>query len=204
MPNQNKTEHYGGGQSGYGAGRVGEDRAMGPGFRNQAQESRRGEPSHDDRQGMHTDDRFTGRGGEGYWEDREEREYADDYGTAMRRSVGASMRGRDDDERFGGNVGQEGYTRSDDRIREDVNEALTQDDHVDTTHVEVIVHNGEVTLTGTIEDRPMKRLAEDVAERIVGVRDVHNHLRIRGNPKLEDAVGRFETETSTMEKKHRA
>ena len=216
MPNNkrrdrdDRTERYGGGQSGYGSGRFGDDRAMGSGFRNQTRDDRR----HDDHQGVHTDDRFTGRGGQGYWEDH--REPADEYnrgrdegyGPAMRRDIGMRM--------TGGMVGQEpvaqthrgkgplGYTRSDDRIREDVNEALTDDDHVDATHIEVVVHDGEVTLTGTAEDRRQKRLAEDVTERISGVRDVHNHLRIRGNPTHGDAVGRTETETSPMEKKHRA
>ena len=61
------TEQYGGGQSGYGSGRDGDDRSMGPAYRNQAY----GDRQYDDRQGMHTDERFTGRGGEGYWAELE-------------------------------------------------------------------------------------------------------------------------------------
>ena len=75
--------------------------------------------------------------------------------------------------------GPQGFQRSDERVRELVCEALTDDDDVDATHVEVNVKNGEVMLAGTVEDREMKRRAEDCALRVPGVRDVHNQLRIR-------------------------
>ena len=78
--------------------------------------------------------------------------------------------------------GPRGYTRSDDRIKEHVHEALTDDPHVDATHIEVVVHDGEVILTGTVEDRRQKRLAEDCIEDIVGITDIHNQLRLRSNP----------------------
>jgi osmotically-inducible protein OsmY len=58
-------------------------------------------------------------------------------------------------------------------------EALTDHDDVDATDIEVTVKNGEVALTGVVEDRYMKRLAEECVERVSGVRDVHNQLRIR-------------------------
>jgi osmotically-inducible protein OsmY len=74
--------------------------------------------------------------------------------------------------------GPQGYQRSDERIRELVCEALTDDDHVDATHVEVTVRDGEVTLAGIVDDRPMKRRAEEVTDRVPGVRDVHNQIRL--------------------------
>jgi osmotically-inducible protein OsmY len=77
--------------------------------------------------------------------------------------------------------GPVGFQRSDERIRELVCEALTDDDEVDATRIEVTVKGGEVTLTGAIEDRRMKRLAEDCVEAVPGVKDVHNQLRI-GEP----------------------
>ena len=40
------------------------------------------------------------------------------------------------------------------------------------------VKQGEVTLTGTIDDRETKRMAEDCVLQCSGVRDVHNQLRI--------------------------
>jgi len=39
---------------------------------------------------------------------------------------------------------------------------------------------GEVTLTGTVEDRNQKRMAEDCINQIRGVKDVHNQLRVQG------------------------
>ena len=38
--------------------------------------------------------------------------------------------------------------------------------------------NGEVTLTGSVPDRHAKRLAEDLAEDVWGVRDVQNQIRV--------------------------
>jgi osmotically-inducible protein OsmY len=77
--------------------------------------------------------------------------------------------------------GPKGYTRSDDRIKEDVNDRLTDDPHIDASDIEVSVSNGEVTLTGTVENRFAKRHAEDLAERISGVKDVENRIKIRAN-----------------------
>lgn len=76
--------------------------------------------------------------------------------------------------------GPRGFQRSDERVRELVCEALTDDDIVDASNVEVTVKSGEVTLAGTVDDREMKRCAEDCVERVPGVRDVHNQLHIRG------------------------
>ena len=70
------------------------------------------------------------------------------------------------------------FRHSDERIREMACEALTDHDEVDATDVEVSVHAGEVTLAGTVEDRRTKRLAEECVERVRGVRDVQNLLRI--------------------------
>jgi osmotically-inducible protein OsmY len=331
------TERFGGGQSGYGSGRFGDDRSMGAGYRNQSQPQR---GNYDDRQGMHTDDRFSGRGGEGYWEDRSERtnynsgynqggmgygnygggqqqrgsqqgfrggnaganmaseynqgRYPDmygpddnygsyagrqngrfgqggnyqqadfehgvgygqgtggrwanvpqagmqqDYGRGMPQSRGmqggygmqgggyGGMQGNygsDMQRGYGGyggsgmqggygqqqshrGKGPQGYTRSDDRIKETVCEALHDDDHVDASHIEVVVKNGEVMLTGNVDDRRQKRLAEDLVERLPGVKDVQNQLRCgssdrRGNQNTGSAVGKNETEMSS-DKKHRA
>lgn len=75
--------------------------------------------------------------------------------------------------------GPQGYQRNDARIEEDVCEHLTHHGMLDATGIQVRVENGEVTLTGTVESRQAKRLAEDILESISGVRDIHNQLRVQ-------------------------
>jgi len=74
--------------------------------------------------------------------------------------------------------GPRNYRRSDERIREDINEELTRHPGIDATDIDVRVEDGEVTLSGMVDDRRAKRLAEDIAEQCSGVEDVHNELRI--------------------------
>jgi hypothetical protein len=74
--------------------------------------------------------------------------------------------------------GPKDYTRSDQRIREDVCDRLSWNDEVDATEISVLVADGEVTLEGTVETRHMKRLSEDLAESVPGVIDVHNRIRV--------------------------
>jgi osmotically-inducible protein OsmY len=75
--------------------------------------------------------------------------------------------------------GPRGYTRSDDRIREDVSDWLMEDRYVDASEIDVTVANGEVTLAGLVDSREAKRRAEDIAASALGVKDVHNSLRVR-------------------------
>jgi osmotically-inducible protein OsmY len=77
--------------------------------------------------------------------------------------------------------GPRGYRRSDERIREDVNERLTDDWRVDASDIEVSVDKGLVTLAGRVGSRAEKRRAEDVAESVSGVTDVSNQLRVGSN-----------------------
>ncbi len=89
---------------------------------------------------------------------------SDTAGTPMR----PSYRGR----------GPKNYQRSDERIREEVCERLAVDHDIDASEIEVSVSSGVVTLGGSVQDRQMKRLAEDVSELVLGVRDVQNNLRV--------------------------
>ncbi len=75
-------------------------------------------------------------------------------------------------------VGPMNYQRSDDRIEEDICDRLTQHGQLDARDIDLKVNNGEVTLKGTVPDRRMKRLAEDIALNVPGVFDVQNQLRI--------------------------
>lgn len=74
--------------------------------------------------------------------------------------------------------GPKGHQRSDERIKEEVSDALQDDHSVDASEIEVKVESGEVTLTGTVSDRQQKRAAESCAERVRGVKDVHNQIRM--------------------------
>lgn len=75
-------------------------------------------------------------------------------------------------------MGPRGYRRSDERIKEDVCQCLTDDHHIDASEIEVAVNDREVVLTGTVTSRMQKRHAEDLIERLPGVRDVINSLRV--------------------------
>lgn len=67
----------------------------------------------------------------------------------------------------------------DERIRAEVVQRLAEDWYVDASDIAVSVENGEVRLTGSVENRPEKRLAEDCADDVAGVHDVVNNLSIR-------------------------
>ena len=76
--------------------------------------------------------------------------------------------------------GPKGYRRSDDRIREDINDRLTDDAWLDASDIEVQVREAEVTLSGKVNRRDDKRRAEDLAEAVSGVKNVLNNLRVEG------------------------
>lgn len=86
--------------------------------------------------------------------------------------------------------GPKGYRRSDERIREDVNDRLSEG-YLDASDVEVSVSNSEVTLTGTVNSRWDKRRAEDIAESVSGVTNVENRIRVKQH-------GYQESDTDTM------
>jgi osmotically-inducible protein OsmY len=75
--------------------------------------------------------------------------------------------------------GPKNYKRSDERIHEDVSDRLAHQDDVDPSDIEVAVSSGEVTLTGTVQTRREKFLAEEIADDVGGVTEVHNLLRVR-------------------------
>lgn len=74
--------------------------------------------------------------------------------------------------------GPKGYTRSDDRITEDINDRLTDYHYLDASDIEVSVSGGDVTLSGKADSRYDKRLAEDLAHDVLGVKNVENRIRI--------------------------
>jgi hypothetical protein len=82
-----------------------------------------------------------------------------------------------DQGRFAGR-GPKGYRRSDERIREDVSDRLTDDTWLDASNIEVRVESGMVTLTGNVGSRDDKRRAEDIAMSCSGVKDVINQIHV--------------------------
>ncbi|HET7502220.1 MAG TPA: BON domain-containing protein [Kofleriaceae bacterium] len=248
-PGWRSTERYGQGQSGYSAGRYGDDRSQRIQGRNEMVPS---PGSFEDRgHDLGLDDRFTGRGRPGYWQDRtgygperygapggygggrgfeaerfgpQRSGYAGPGYPGNNGSYGAMARGpHDDNQRYpevhthrgtGPHRGKGpiGYQRSDERLRELICESLTDDDQIDASQIEVTVKNGDVTLSGTVEDRRAKREAEDCTCSVAGVRDVQNLLRVRddrqqarGGSAGQPATlsGRSEAEL-LADKKHRA
>ena len=81
--------------------------------------------------------------------------------------------------------GPRNYHRSDERIREDVSERLTENDWLDASEVEVNVVAGEVILSGVVDSRYAKRLAEEICESAAGVSNVQNNLRVRSRQAAE-------------------
>ena len=82
--------------------------------------------------------------------------------------------------------GPKGYRKSDERLTEDVCEALMRDPDVDASEIEVRVENGEITLTGTVDSREAKRAAEDAVEACSGVDNVINQLRVDRGAQADD------------------
>ncbi|HEX9305524.1 MAG TPA: BON domain-containing protein [Thermoanaerobaculia bacterium] len=180
-------------QQGYGQQRYGQ-----PGFGGQTRYgqypgySEEGRYDRERAQGIQSQSGFQryGRGPERF--DRESRGYGSEFGPGTQ-NFGAGY-GHGETERYGesfGTVGAnrgrftgrgpKGYVRSDERIREDVSDRLEQHGEIDATEIEIRVSNGEVTLEGVVEDRRMKRMAEDLVENCPGVKQVHNRLRVQGS-----------------------
>jgi len=68
--------------------------------------------------------------------------------------------------------------RTDDKIREEIWELLTNNADLDASDMELHVEGGEVTLTGTVDSRDARWLAEDLVNSVTGVREVNNRLKV--------------------------
>jgi hypothetical protein len=92
---------------------------------------------------------------------------------------GEAREGRREPPRY--RTGPKGYTRSDDRLREDISERLMMADSVDSSDVTVSVKDAKVTLEGRVPDRRMKHAIEDLVDNCPGVQDIDNRIRV-GRP----------------------
>lgn len=116
-----------------------------------------------------------------YPTDEEVNEFQDDYGPY---SNPADMDSWSVPGPYTG-YGPRSYQRSDENIHEEICDRMTDHGRLDPRNIDIQVKNGEVTLTGTVHDRQAKRLAEDVADSVSGVIDVHNDLRVEPQPMNE-------------------
>lgn len=71
-----------------------------------------------------------------------------------------------------------GYTRSDERIKDDVCERLYHANDIDLADVTIESRNGTLVLDGTVPERRMKHRIEDIAEQCIGVSDIENRIRV--------------------------
>lgn len=94
-----------------------------------------------------------------------------DYKRRMRQGMSGGHKGK----------GPKNYKRSEDRIREDVSDRLSDDDLLDASNIEVQVQGNDVILNGTVNTREEKRLAEDLTEDVSGVTHVENRIRVFRN-----------------------
>jgi hypothetical protein len=67
----------------------------------------------------------------------------------------------------------------DDRIREIISDRLNDDPSVDARDINVIVHHGQVTLAGTVDNNDSKSRAERLADSTPGIMRVESRLRVR-------------------------
>jgi osmotically-inducible protein OsmY len=65
----------------------------------------------------------------------------------------------------------------DEGIRKNVNDRMADDTDLDASDIEVGVHDGAVTLSGSVDSLWDKRRAEDIAKSVPGVSGVNNKLR---------------------------
>lgn len=122
---------------------------------------------------------------------------SEELGRAMRgrgAQVGSAMERRGDEMmRAGRERGYlprppRSYRRPDDRVLDDVQQRIAMSG-VDADEVEVEVNEGVVTLSGRVPRRFDKRVIEDLAEQVFGVREVQNHLRLARRVEEEGSAG---------------
>jgi osmotically-inducible protein OsmY len=138
---------------------------------NMVRDREREHSAHEDRRNRYTE-----------WEQPGTQRYRGDTGNTLsspaesRTSEGISNEGHR-------GKGPRNYKRSDERIREMVCDLLCDDPYLDASDIEVEVKSGDVILTGSVADRFAKRLAEDLAESVLGVVNIENRIHVNQDGK---------------------
>jgi osmotically-inducible protein OsmY len=83
-----------------------------------------------------------------------------------------------------------GYGRPAEQIRDDIQERMHGHGYLDRSDIRVKVRDQEVSLQGTVTDERARRLAQEIAQGVAGVRRVDNMLEIglppRARARLEE------------------
>ena len=74
--------------------------------------------------------------------------------------------------------GPKNYTRSDERIFDEIYAALTRDPRINADNVTIEIKGGKATLYGSVAHRQMKHWIEDIVADCYGVTDVDNKLTV--------------------------
>ncbi|MFP5384818.1 MAG: BON domain-containing protein [Bacteriovoracia bacterium] len=93
--------------------------------------------------------------------------------------------------------GPKNYKKDDQRIKDDVCDTLFKSYDVDASDIDVNVEEGVVTLSGKVENRFMKRAAEDCADEVRGVVDVKNELTFERKVPQQRQMGRPDNNLGT-------
>jgi hypothetical protein len=88
-----------------------------------------------------------------------------------------SYRNEDRGMHFG--KGPKGWKRSDENIKEEASGILYQDSELDASEISLTVKDGCIYLKGTVDSRDAKRRAERSIEKLSGVDDVQNELKVK-------------------------
>lgn len=70
---------------------------------------------------------------------------------------------------------------SDEKIREDILEALNASPTVEAGDLKVSVVNGVLTLTGVVHTSAIREEAQNLAESVSGIVNIQNNIRLGGN-----------------------
>ncbi|MBX9573325.1 MAG: BON domain-containing protein [Candidatus Obscuribacterales bacterium] len=137
---------------------------------------------------MPMQDRYSDRSPSRHFEDHEARPYEGNWGPTRGRESEFTTSGgshlapwatqQSSLRELRGRRGPRNYKRSDERISDDIHEKIDRHLDVDAREVIIEVKDGEVTIKGTVFSRADKRLVEEMAEDVFGVKNVQNMLRV--------------------------
>ncbi len=73
-------------------------------------------------------------------------------------------------------LGRPVVATEDDRIRDDITRLLAESATVDASHVDVVVENHGVTLSGTVPDEDQRARIEAIVESVAGTGDIDDRI----------------------------